>query len=84
MTIPQYAGTLSIGPLGRAGRRLRLPGAGREVVVTLPGLFQDGVLIAAPSGVLPPNLDDPLAVLSVECIVEQRLGLSDDPPFWPP
>lgn len=79
VVIPECAGTLTVGALGRSGSQFRLSGAGKDVVVALPGLFQDGVLVAAPDGVLPENSGDRLAVLRVECLVGQRLGLSDVP-----
>jgi hypothetical protein len=79
VVIPHYAGVLAIRPLGRSGRQLRLLGAAKDVVAALPGLFQDGKLIAAPAGVLSANRHDRLAVLTAECLVGQRLGLSHDP-----
>ena len=44
----------------------------------LPGLYQDGTLVAAPQHVTAVGKSEPLDILAAECIVGQRLGLGGD------
>jgi tRNA(Ile)-lysidine synthase len=74
--VPQLGGALSVGALGRAEGRPRSVAAGPGALQTLPGLYQDGTLVAAPIGVLAADGGGPLDILAVECIVGQRLGIS--------
>jgi tRNA(Ile)-lysidine synthase len=81
LEIPRLAGALAVGALGRAGRPLRSIVTGRDALQTLPGLYQDGTLVAAPRGILAADEGEPLDVLAVECVVGQWLGItSDDTP----
>lgn len=74
--IPRIAGALSVGALGRAERPLRSILAGRGALQTLPGLYQDGTLVAAPGNILAADEGEPLDVLGVECVVGQWLGIA--------
>jgi tRNA(Ile)-lysidine synthase len=67
--------SLSIGPLGRAGRRLRAAGADQATVRTLPGVFAGDALAAVPRHVAAAGDGPPLASFAAECIVGSRLGL---------
>ncbi len=75
IVIPRLPGMLKIGALGRSTERLRSPDVERSALLALPGLYQDGTLVAAPRIVRSGNEDRPLAVLAAECVVGQRLGL---------
>jgi len=73
--IPPLSGTLGVGPLGQSGLRLRSPLADHATVQTLPGLFQNGILVAVPQGIGPPDGLGSLQNLAVECLVARRLGI---------
>lgn len=78
--IPALAGMLSVGPLGRSGRRFRAAAARRAAVEAVPGLYRNGKLVAAPIGIEAADEDEPLAGFPVKCLVGQRLGLADGAP----
>jgi tRNA(Ile)-lysidine synthase len=76
VTVPEIGGLLKIGPLGRTRAPLRsatISGA----LATLPVLYQDGTLCAAPAGVRVDGNEARVEVLAAECIVGQRLGITD-------
>jgi tRNA(Ile)-lysidine synthase len=73
--VPRLPGTLDIGPLGRSGRRLRSPCGGQAALRALPGLYQNGTLIAVPAPVFAADRGAPLENLAVRCVVGQGLGL---------
>ena len=72
VAVPRLTGELHIGSLGRSGERV---GAGddQEATRCAPGLFRDGTLVALPDGIVPQKAVL-LDVLSVECVVGQRLS----------
>lgn len=74
--VPPLAGALRIGPLGRSGRRLRAQRAAPGVVAALPGLYQDGTLIAVPARIVAADEGAALAPLAADCLVPGRLGLA--------
>ena len=76
--VPRLAGALQIGALGRSPRRLSARAAASSALRTLPGLFQDGTLVAIPSALAHAEMGDTIDILPVECIVGQRLGLGRD------
>lgn len=76
--IQPLPGILHVGALGRSDRRLRAAAAGRAVVRALPGLFQNGMLVAVPEGVDATDRGPTLARLGTECLVGVRLGISVD------
>ena len=73
--IPLLSGALGVGPLGRADMRLRSPLADHTTLQTLPGLFQNGILVAVPQGISLPDGLGSLQNLAVECLVARRLGI---------
>ena len=73
IVVPPEKG-LSIGPLGRAGRRLASPELARPALRTLPGLFRDETLIGLPDGVTSADDGDPIAPFEAECLVPERLA----------
>ena len=80
VTVPKLPRSLTVGALGRAGMRLRSVLASPGAISTLPGLYQDGMLVAAPEGVRWEGAQTKkLKVLAVECIIGQRLGITDEP-----
>jgi tRNA(Ile)-lysidine synthase len=81
--VPKRVGSLNIGALGRAELRLRSAGGSVSTVRALPGLYLDGVLLAVPPGVHPEDEEARLEPLTVECIVGQRLGITDEPRLQP-
>ena len=74
--VPRLTGQLGVGPLGRSDRRLRSPRANRGTLKALPGLYQDGTLVAVPESILAADRGAPLDNLAVECVVGQGLGLA--------
>jgi tRNA(Ile)-lysidine synthase len=77
VSVPPLTGSLKVAAIGRAGLRFRSPSASWGALSAMPGLYRNGTLFAAPAGL---GLDDDeagLAVLEAECIVGQRLGISD-------
>jgi tRNA(Ile)-lysidine synthase len=82
--VPRLAGKLGIGPLGRSERRLRAPHADRGALSALPGLYQDGTLVAVPERVFAADRGAPLDDLPVSCVVGQGLGLRPAPGFPQP
>ena len=77
--VPKRAGSLNIGALGRAELRFRSTAGSVSTVRTLPGLYQDSVLLAVPAGVHPEDEETKFEALTAECIVGQRLGITDEP-----
>ncbi|MBA3517803.1 MAG: tRNA lysidine(34) synthetase TilS [Rhizobiales bacterium] len=77
--IPIVAGSLTVGPLGRSGRRLdaaaRSAGRDRASIQVLPGLYDGARLIAAPEIVAAVDGGEALSVLEADCVVGRRLGL---------
>jgi tRNA(Ile)-lysidine synthase len=75
--IPLLPGRLQVGPLGRAERRLQAS-AETSVIRTLPGLFQNGTLVAVPDGI--PAADDGpnITRFATTCLVSDRLGLAQE------
>jgi hypothetical protein len=71
--VPHLSGVLDIGPLGRSGRRLRAEAVERGAVEALPGLFQNGTLVAVPDGVRTADQGTPLGRLAAKSIVGHRL-----------
>jgi tRNA(Ile)-lysidine synthase len=82
--VPSLPGALQVGALGRSARPLRVPSIASGRIRTLPGLYQDGTLVAVPERVAAVETGAPLDILSVECIVGQRLGLSGENGRVPP
>ena len=80
IAVPRLEGELSVGPLGGASRRF----ASRPGLATLPGLFQDGELLAVPPGVDPLDGGAALAAMQVECLVGTRLGPAASPAAMQP
>ncbi len=74
---PRLTGELGVGPLGRSGRRLRSPPANSGALRTLPGLYQNGTLVAVPEGVIAADRGPALARLAVRCLVGEALGLPE-------
>jgi tRNA(Ile)-lysidine synthase len=74
--IPQVAGELAVGPLGASGRRLRAEDADRPALRAMPGLFQNGALVAVPGSVLPADDGPAFQNLSVTCVVGKEIGLA--------
>jgi tRNA(Ile)-lysidine synthase len=79
VTVPKAPGSLTVGALGRAGQRFRSAVAGSGALATLPAVFRNGTLFAVPEGVRPVDNETRLGVLTVKCIVGQRLGISNEP-----
>lgn len=77
--VPRLAGDLGVGPLGRSERRLRSPNADRGTLGALPGLYQDGTLVAVPESVFAADRGAPLDNLAVSCVVGRGLGLGTAP-----
>ena len=75
MDVPHASGGLRLGALGRAGR-FTAAGAAAGTLRTLPGLYREDKLIAAPASVRPLEEGERLDILGVECIVGQRLGIA--------
>jgi tRNA(Ile)-lysidine synthase len=73
--VPRMAGALKVGALGGVPGRLWSERAGPRFLQTLPGLFQDGTLVAVPGGVTASEKSALLSVLTMECLVGQRLGV---------
>ena len=73
--IPERQGALSIAALARSERRFR-SSAEKSVIQALPGLYQDGTLVAVPESVLAVDEGASLDRLAVECIVGERLGIA--------
>lgn len=78
--VPRLPGALGVGPLGRSERRLRSPLADKATLKALPGLYQDGTLVAVPQSIEAADRGGPLADLAVECVVDRGLGLAGPPP----
>jgi tRNA(Ile)-lysidine synthase len=76
--VPRIPGVLQVGALGRSTRRLNSSGAASAALKTLPGLYQDGTLVAVPDAIQAADTKGSLDILPVECIVGQRLGLGRD------
>jgi len=72
--VPALAQGQEIGPLGRSDRRLCSALAKRAALRTLPGLFADGALLAAPDFVVAVE-GAPVAALATRSVVGARLGL---------
>ncbi len=72
--VPNLPGRLSLAPLGWAERRLKAAGADQATLRTLPGLYQDGTLVALPEGVLAADDGPEFSVLGAECLVSQEFG----------
>lgn len=81
--VPDVAGILAVGPLGRADRKLAAGQESRSGLRTLPGLYRDGRLVAAPQGIAAADAGDPLDRLAAECVVGRRLGLDPGPGVKP-
>jgi tRNA(Ile)-lysidine synthase len=77
--VPRLSGELGVGPLGRSNRRLRSPNADRGTLRALPGLYQDGTLVAVPERIFAADRGAPLDSLAVKCVVGQGLGLGAAP-----
>ncbi len=77
--VPRLGGALGVGPLGRSERRLRAPSADRGALRALPGLYQDGTLVAVPERVFAADGGAPLGNLAVSCVVGQGLGIGAAP-----
>lgn len=66
---------LSVGPLGRATRRLRSRDFGAATLRLLPGLFAGAALAAVPRSVFAADDGEALDALCAECLVGPKLGL---------
>jgi len=76
--VPKLAAGMEIAPLGRSDRRLRSPVARTAALRTLPGLFADGALLAAPDFV---TVDGAVvSPLWMQSVVAARLGLDGPTP----
>ncbi len=73
--VPASMSGLSVGPLGRAERRLRSACADRGGIRVLPGLFAGDELVAVPDKVDATDEGKPLGRLPARCVVGSRLGL---------
>lgn len=82
--IPPLPEGLSIGPLGRSGRRLVSAAADRATIRALPGLYEGEHLLAVPHMVGVADKGGPLSDLTAECIVGRRLGLAGSAAASPP
>lgn len=76
---PQLDGQLSAAALGRSKRRLRASGATQATLRVLPGLYQNGTLVAVPPGVSPADDGPPLQNLDATCLIGAELGLQASP-----
>jgi tRNA(Ile)-lysidine synthase len=77
--VPELPGSLSIGPLGGAARRLRSAAADHATIRALPGLYAGAELLAAPEAIAVADQGEPLLCLAAECLVGRRLGLPAAP-----
>jgi tRNA(Ile)-lysidine synthase len=72
VSVPRLPGRLSVGPLGRSNRRLLSNSADHLTLRTLPGLYDERVLLAIPDVVVPGE-GGGLMPLAAECIISHRL-----------
>lgn len=72
VSVPNAAGQLTVGPLGRSERRLLSNAVGREAIGVLPGLFAGTALLAVPEGIVAPDGD--IGILPAQCIVGSRFS----------
>lgn len=73
---PAIPGRLAIRPLGDAPSRLIATGFSRQVIRTMPGLFDGERLVAVPAGIEAAEAAR-LRKLAVSCLVGRRLGFTE-------
>ncbi len=81
--IPRLGGALKVGALAHSGRRLGVQSgaqsAEKAAIRALPGLYQDGTLVAVPEAVRVSDDGLPLGSLAVECVVGKAFGIASPP-----
>lgn len=75
IALPKVGEGLEIGPLGLALRPLTTAAARRREFATLPGLYRNRSLVAAPAGIMAADDGPALAEITATCVVGARLGL---------
>ena len=82
-SVPMLEGALEIGPLGRSGAALKSPRADVATLRTLPGLYQNGTLVAVPDRLGLSGGALSFGSLTAECLVAGRLNLAAGGPDMP-
>jgi tRNA(Ile)-lysidine synthase len=72
--VPLLDGVLEVGPLGRSEMVVKSPRADATTLRTLPGLYQNGALVAVPDCLGLAGAGQPLGSLTIECLVGGRLN----------